>query len=81
MANIPDRDAKPWDLVNPTITWAPEEVAQNRMSICKECPSYLLLTHQCKECGCLMNAKTKMPHATCPLGKWGKFLTEEENND
>jgi hypothetical protein len=30
------------------------------------------LTSQCKKCGCFMEAKTKLPNAECPIGKWDK---------
>jgi hypothetical protein len=28
------------------------------------------ITKQCKQCGCVMSAKVKLLHATCPLNKW-----------
>lgn len=51
---------------------APEEIAHERMAICKECPSLGKL-NRCKECGCFMDAKTKLAITECPLGKWSKF--------
>lgn len=51
-------------------TPAPEDVAENRMSICNGCPELMSITHQCKKCGCFMALKTKMQAAKCPLGKW-----------
>ena len=47
-----------------------EETANNRYSICLECPELINATKQCKKCGCFMVAKTKLKNATCPLGKW-----------
>jgi formate dehydrogenase maturation protein FdhE len=47
-----------------------EELADARMAVCEECNSLLKITKQCKECGCFMVLKTKIKHATCPLGKW-----------
>ncbi len=47
-----------------------DEEAEARMAICLECPALRKSNHQCRECGCLMNAKTKLVSATCPLGKW-----------
>jgi hypothetical protein len=26
----------------------------------------------CKECGCIMKAKTTLSNAECPIGKWNK---------
>jgi hypothetical protein len=66
------RPARPWDMFNKNIGRVQTEVAEKRFEICKACDKYLKLTHQCIECGCLMNAKTKLPNAFCPLGKWGQ---------
>ena len=74
------RPARPWDLFNKNIGRVQNEVAEARFEICKACPKYLKLTHQCVECGCVMNAKVKLPNASCPLGKWDQVtvpLTEE----
>jgi hypothetical protein len=67
-----ERPARPWDLFNKNIGRVETIVAEERLSICKACPEYISATHQCKECGCIMNLKTKLPNAECPLGKWGK---------
>lgn len=60
---------RPWDL----ITDAPktdEAVAFERLAMCQECPHFLKLTKQCKQCGCIMPMKVKLRDATCPVGKW-----------
>lgn len=49
---------------------ADDKLADQRLNICKECPFYISLTHQCKKCGCIMNLKTKLKDAKCPVGKW-----------
>ena len=49
---------------------ASKEKAEQRMSICKECPSYKSLLFICSECGCIMPAKTRINGSNCPLGKW-----------
>ena len=49
---------------------ASNEKAAQRMEICKECPSYKSLMFMCKECGCIMPAKTRINNSVCPLGKW-----------
>lgn len=67
-----DRPARPWDLFNKNLGRVETEVAAERFAICKECPELIQATSQCKECGCLMTAKTKLPNAECPLGKWGQ---------
>lgn len=42
--------------------------ADFRMKICNTCPHYK--APRCKLCGCFMIAKTKIPQARCPAGKW-----------
>lgn len=72
MADPTSRPARPWDLYNKNIGRVEQELADRRMEICLGCPQLIKLTHQCKECGCIMNLKTKLPNAECPLGKWGQ---------
>lgn len=67
-----DKKARPWDLFNKNIGRVETEIATERFDICKTCPELIHLTSQCKKCGCLMNQKTKLPNAECPLGKWGQ---------
>lgn len=59
----------PTHLLNPE-NYTDENTAQNRFSICQQCPEFIDLTTQCKKCGCIMKLKTKLTKATCPLGKW-----------
>lgn len=68
-----DRPARPWDLFNKNLGRVEVEVAAERMDICRQCPQLIKAVNQCKECGCVMTAKTKLPNASCPLGKWGVF--------
>jgi hypothetical protein len=63
-------ETRPWDLINPATDWASEELSIKRFDICKACPELVQVSKQCKQCGCFMNAKTKLQKATCPLGKW-----------
>lgn len=76
-----DRPARPWDLWNKNLGRVQDVIAAERYAICKECPM-LLPTGNCKECGCFMSAKTKLPNAECPLHKWGQVRVsykDEEN--
>lgn len=41
-----------------------------KYEICKQCSSFNSNLKTCKECGCFMPAKTKVPKTTCPIGKW-----------
>jgi hypothetical protein len=63
-------ETRPWDFLNPNTEYAEEDVANERYEICKLCPNLINATKQCKECGCIMPAKTKLLRATCPIGKW-----------
>jgi len=63
-------DTRPWDIINPNIEKASEELAEERYAICAACPELIKLTKQCKQCGCLMVLKTKLKNARCPLQKW-----------
>jgi len=65
-----DKNVRPWDLFNKNIGRVATIVAEKRLSICETCPSFIKTTTQCKECGCIMRLKTKLPNASCPIGKW-----------
>lgn len=84
-----DRKVRPWDMFNKNMERVIPIIQEQRLAMCKACPEFIRFTHQCKKCGCLMDAKTKLADATCPIGKWGKFdkpvpmshdITEEELN-
>ena len=83
MSDPYDRPARPWDLFNKNLGRVESEVAEERMAICRTCPQLIQALSQCKECGCVMTAKTKLPNASCPLGKWGivKVSYKEEANE
>jgi len=49
-----------------TASW--KQNSDFRMKICNTCPHYD--APRCKLCGCFMIAKTKIPQAKCPAGKW-----------
>lgn len=63
-------DTRPWDMVNSNVPRVEEQVSERRMSICSDCPEFIGLTKQCKQCGCIMPMKVKLEAAKCPLGKW-----------
>ncbi len=72
------RTAKPWDLFNKKIGRVTEIIAKQRLDLCKQCEHFIEMTSQCKKCGCFMNLKTKLPNASCPVGKWDVFIPEVE---
>lgn len=61
---------RPWDFLNPSTEYTSPEKAAERLDICRSCPELIKKTEQCKKCGCLMNLKTRLNNAQCPLGKW-----------
>lgn len=67
-----ERAVRPWDMFNKNMERVMPIIQQKRLDICKACPEFIRFTHQCKKCGCLMDSKTKLADATCPLDKWGK---------
>ena len=72
MADPFDRPARPWDLFNKNLGRVETVIAAERMDICSGCEHFITATSQCKECGCFMNLKTKLPNASCPVGKWSQ---------
>lgn len=60
----------PLDMLNPRSKLAEEDISNQRYEICKACPELIQLTKQCKKCGCVMTAKTRLEAAKCPIGKW-----------
>lgn len=70
MSEQKDRPARPWDLFNKNIGRVENEISLQRLDICKSCDKFIKATTQCKECGCIMKLKTKLPNASCPLHKW-----------
>lgn len=67
----PGDPSRPWDLINPKVGRVEKDVYDYRYKMCLECPSLIKMTKQCKKCGCFMREKAQVPHAGCPLGKWG----------
>lgn len=72
----PVKEARPWDLLNPNIGRVSEEIKEMRMNACRNCEFFVKLTQQCTKCGCIMPAKTTLPHASCPVGKWDSVPDE-----
>jgi predicted Zn-ribbon and HTH transcriptional regulator len=62
-------ESRPWHLLDKE-NYVEDDLAKERLAICKACPELIKLTTQCKKCGCFMSAKTKLKMASCPIGKW-----------
>ena len=75
------RTVRPWDVFNKNVAKVAEDVQKERMSICLQCPRLIKATRQCKECGCFMDAKTKLFDASCPLGKWDEMAFNRDQFD
>ena len=69
----------PWDIFNKNLPKASKELHDKRLQTCMSCDKFIKLTKQCKMCGCFMVQKTKLSHASCPIGKWG--MAQMEGND
>ena len=75
----PGDKARPWDLLNPKIGRVDDDVFEYRYkNHCLNCPSLIQATKTCKKCGCFMAEKAKLPHASCPLGKWGAITQTQD---
>jgi len=46
----------------------PPHIQQKRLRICTTCEYHTGL--RCKVCGCFTNAKARLAHERCPIGKW-----------
>jgi hypothetical protein len=55
---------------------ADKATIESRRAICRECPEAIPCAKaigrfcQCRKCGCLLKAKTKLSSEACPLGHW-----------
>jgi hypothetical protein len=47
-----------------------EEVYTTRMNICNGCEFFIYESKRCTQCGCFMEAKTRLKKAHCPIHKW-----------
>lgn len=74
----PGDSVRPWDLLNPNIGRVDEDTYKYRMDHCLKCPHLIKATKTCKKCGCFMTEKNKLPHASCPIGKWGAIQNTED---
>ena len=52
---------------------APEEVAAERLSICRGCETFNPERQRCNRCSCGGNGKYDRASGKCPLGKWPEF--------
>ena len=71
------KSLKSWIKGSQVIT--PQEIAQNRWEICKQCPELLYdetnpdtgkKDGRCIHCGCFMNIKVHYAVSKCPIDRW-----------
>ena len=60
--------------------FVPNEIYEDRISICKECVYYSKTLGQCKVCLCFMKIKARLAPMSCPNKYWDK-TTEIETPD
>lgn len=63
-------ETRPWHILDHNKIVDDPKMSEERLAICNGCPELIKLTSQCKKCGCIMNIKTKLEAAKCPIGKW-----------
>jgi len=56
--------------------FTPEDVKVIRMDICRTCDRWDERFNRCKECGCQMKVKVNLTSSECPLGKWGRHISD-----
>ena len=49
-----------------------EDVLKMRWDLCSGCE--FLKDNKCEKCGCFMKVKHKLAIASCPIGKWDKYV-------
>lgn len=60
----------PLTALNPRAPRVSDEVQQQRLAECEQCPKFHRGLGICGVCKCVMRIKTTLSDASCPLGKW-----------
>jgi len=55
-----------------------QSILDYRWDLCKGC-EFLRDDNRCLKCGCWMTVKYKISTARCPIGKWDRVNTKEQN--
>ena len=56
------------DIVKGDLEYVPQETKRKRIEICNVCEHNRM--QLCKLCGCMIQMKTTLKKASCPIGKW-----------
>ena len=67
MAN---NDVTFFDLFDPNEERSDQEIIEQRLAICQECPLFNKRSRRCRVCGCFMSLKSTLLRAKCPENKW-----------
>ena len=52
------------------VLWVSDEIANERLNICKGCEYYDPNQNRCLHCGCFLEHKVKWSLDSCPINKW-----------
>jgi len=61
--------------------FVPNNIYQDRISICRDCVFYFKPTGTCKDCGCFMKIKARLAPMECSQKKWEKTTKIETPDD
>lgn len=66
-------------VVEAGITLVPDQIKEERLTICRSCEFLFEPTLQCKRCGCFLKLKTSFAFFKCPVDKWHDYLPDADN--
>ena len=72
------KNARPWDLLDPSVKHVPDDVYIKRYEECLTCKSFNRIMGVCKHCLCIMKVKCSLAHAYCPENKWEEHKEERD---
>jgi len=62
------------DLVQGNLEFVQQHIQLERANICFTCEKRQAIIGtsigRCTQCGCFLDAKTRLTHSSCPLNKW-----------
>ena len=64
------------DLVQGNLEFVQSHIQNERALVCLSCDKRQAIIGtsigRCSQCGCFLDAKTKLTHSSCPLNKWNR---------
>jgi hypothetical protein len=58
--------------------FVPDDIRNERLSICQGCEHWSKQSNRCTECGCQMRVKSSLSSSKCPINKWGPYIAKHE---